>query len=344
MNTGHLDRRPTATTVSPLVSRVTGGEAALRRSLHTGRVPLSFTLGAHDLTAMVATPADIAAMVPIGQRLPVRFGDAVGQLALSPTLIRLLLDMVAPGIATDHPDLDLLLELALSQPLEALEGMLGLTISLLPSGEKPPADLHPIGLRILRDGFFLGVAALRVGIPQAQSLTEALNRLPANATDIDHLPQQVLAEAGSTLLSVTVLRSLGRGDILLSDESLSDGTVRLRIGRRHAFIAAQTDHGYQIITAADGPNQDSDMEDSPEPAAEAQSLDDLAVRVVFEAARLDLPLGELRKMRPGYVLDLNRPVGLTVDLTVRGQIVGRAELVQVDDSLGARIVRLFEHE
>lgn len=83
----------------------------------------------------------------------------------------------------------------------------------------------------------------------------------------------------------------------------------------------------------------------PEGAAPAaESPGDAAARalpvlVEFELGRLELTLGELAGLQPGYVFPLPAFVeGANVTLRANGRAAGRGELVAVGDTLGVRLV------
>lgn len=325
---------------SPALPRMGHGDAACRRQLYRGRAPLPFSLGLHTLSLSLASPRELAMASALPVRLHLRIGDASGQLCLAAPLARLLLDTLAPRLPIEHPDLDLLLEAALSSPLDALEQLFGLSLSLLPVEEKSPANLQAIGLRIHRGNGVLGLAVLRLGPTEMALLADALDRLPFQPNTLDRLNCGVVIAVGATLLPTGMLRQLRRGDILLTDDTLEADTARIVIAGQRSAIGSKAGNAYEIIS----PMQEvAPMEGQQQESVET-TFDEVKVQIVFEAGRLELPLGELQKMRPGYVLELDRPAGLTVDLTVRGQPIGKAELVQVDNTLGARILRLFEHD
>lgn len=336
---------PTTPLPRPMLPRLGRAEARCRRQLHRGQAPLSFNLGQHALTLSPAAPREAAMAGVMPVRLQLRLGDGAGTIGFSHSLVRLLLDLVAPGLPADHPDMDLLLEAALAAPLATLEQLFGQSIALLSTSGKLPADLLVIGLRVNRGQVPLGLAVLRLGTAEAAMLAESLNHLPPQPTPLGWLPFGVAVEAGSASLSVGALRQLRRGDIVLTDETLPKNTARIVIAGQHGLTGRKVDKGYQIITAVTGQSQGpTSMEHTQEKPSETTALDDLTVQIVFEAARLELPLGELQKIRPGYVLELDRPANLTIDLMVRGQSIGKAELVQIENTLGARIVRLFQHD
>lgn len=73
-------------------------------------------------------------------------------------------------------------------------------------------------------------------------------------------------------------------------------------------------------------------------------VDDLPVRIVFEAGRVELSLGELQRLAPGALVPLDRPVDEPLDIMANGRRLGRGMLVQIGESLGVRIVSLAGNE
>lgn len=71
-------------------------------------------------------------------------------------------------------------------------------------------------------------------------------------------------------------------------------------------------------------------------------LDEIPVKLVFELGRVELSLREIRELAPGAVVALARPLEESVDVVANGRRIGRGNLIQVGDSLGVRLVRLFE--
>ncbi len=59
-----------------------------------------------------------------------------------------------------------------------------------------------------------------------------------------------------------------------------------------------------------------------------------------ELGRRSLRLGELMRLGPGAVLDLDRRVDAPVDLLVNGRLIARGEIVAVDERFGVRITEV----
>jgi type III secretion protein Q len=322
----------------PLLARLSGADADASRRLHRGRAPLTFAVGEHRLTLVPASARELAIADNSQAQLIVRGGAGPALLGLSRPLVRLLL---GPAIPETHPDLDLLAEMALTVPLAALERILGHSLSLHPAGERLPPDLGLVGFRVFQGDSLLGLATLRLAARDLAAVVAALDRLPPQPSRLDALPLSVIVDAGSIRLTLDTVRGLSRGDVLLSDDGHAPGTAAITIADRRRLIGRKAETGFQII--ADGNRRGlTPMDDADK--ASAETIDDLEVRIVFEIGRRDLPLSELQRIRPGYVVELDRPLGLSVDLTVRGQMIGKGELVQIDNTIGVRIQRLFGHE
>ncbi|TIT71772.1 MAG: hypothetical protein E5W57_30945, partial [Mesorhizobium sp.] len=56
-----------------------------------------------------------------------------------------------------------------------------------------------------------------------------------------------------------------------------------------------------------------------------------------------MPLGEVRQLAPGAIVPLADVAEATVDILGNGRRVGRGEIVRIGESLGVRIVRMFDN-
>jgi type III secretion protein Q len=79
-----------------------------------------------------------------------------------------------------------------------------------------------------------------------------------------------------------------------------------------------------------------------EPTMSSAAPPDVPVDVEVELARLRLSLGQLAALRIGTVLPLRVGTGEPVVLRVGDRAVARAELVDVEGELGARVLALFD--
>jgi len=68
---------------------------------------------------------------------------------------------------------------------------------------------------------------------------------------------------------------------------------------------------------------------------------DVTIPVSAELGHATLPIGEVLKLQPGSVVELDREVSQMIDLTVRGVLFARGEVVVVEDRFAVRIKELI---
>lgn len=66
------------------------------------------------------------------------------------------------------------------------------------------------------------------------------------------------------------------------------------------------------------------------------------VSAVLGAARM--PIGDLLRLGPGTVLELDRKVGEAIDVYVNNRLVARGEVVLVEDRLGVTMTEIVKGE
>jgi flagellar motor switch protein FliN/FliY len=67
---------------------------------------------------------------------------------------------------------------------------------------------------------------------------------------------------------------------------------------------------------------------------------DIELPVVVRMGHTEMPLGELLKLTPGSILELNRPADAPVDLMVNGKQIAKGEVVVVDGNFAFRITEI----
>ena len=261
------------------------------------------------------------------------------------------------------PDLmALLLEAVLLPLLDVIERSSDRPISLHEVAEAPDAG---VGARLL-------VGLRGPGLHQeltVDATVEAIDRLllawPIGQRPLEALPVGAVLLAGSTVLPLRLLRSLRAGDaVLLQDQAATlspDGVpsvmrlvvadtlhARVRVVQDARVHVAQDarlrvvrarwslDATLQPTTRAGQTLSDNATPDPDDAAPAVNDLDEIPVRLVFEAARLELSLGALRQLGAGSVLDVDTVPG-TVRILVNGRRIGDGELVSVDGRAGVRI-------
>lgn len=66
-------------------------------------------------------------------------------------------------------------------------------------------------------------------------------------------------------------------------------------------------------------------------------LMDVPVHVTIEVGRTRLPLGELTRLNPGSLIELDRKAHEPADILVNGKIVARGEIVTIGENYGVRV-------
>src|SRR6202047_1345139 len=69
-------------------------------------------------------------------------------------------------------------------------------------------------------------------------------------------------------------------------------------------------------------------------AADLEAVFDVPVKVSAVLGRARMEVGELLKLGPGAVLELDRKVGEAIDIYVNNRLVARGEGVLVEDKVG----------
>lgn len=295
------------------------------------RMTLNLTLGADPLTARLprALVLDLLRSLQCG----------VGFDPMPPT------DLAA-----------LLLEAALLPLVEVFERGVGLAVGLHAVADASP---HPEP-RPDNAASFMRVPFLLRGPGMSQTLwVEApartmeilLRNWGAGTRKMDQLPVPLMLQAGSTILSAGLIRSLRPGDAVLLQEmeagQILDGlpsVMRLFVADTFVVSLRRAQAGWRLQTPLRQAWKAGQIlsDNTTEGIAVAEpivDLDELPVRLVFEAGRLELSLGELRRLGAGSILEIGTQPG-QVRILVNGQRIGDGELVNIENRSGVRITAL----
>src|SRR5688500_14504061 len=92
------------------------------------------------------------------------------------------------------------------------------------------------------------------------------------------------------------------------------------------------------------PVQDQDDGSVHRGAADLEAVFDVPVQVSAVLGRTRMEVGELLKLGPGAVLELDRKVGEAIDIYVNNRLVARGEVVLVEDKLGVTMTEIIKSE
>ena len=95
-------------------------------------------------------------------------------------------------------------------------------------------------------------------------------------------------------------------------------------------------------------NIDQKVESNTQDTSQAETdfdaetrLDNLSVEMIFEIGRKHISIGTLKKMTPGYVIDLSSDLSGPIQIYLGGRLFGTGQLVRVDDSIGIRLLEIY---
>ncbi len=162
----------------------------------------------------------------------------------------------------------------------------------------------------------------------------------------DDVPVRLSLDVGWTDLSFATFRQLEKRDLILLDDCwvVPDGRIFLRAGRQ-VGLPAEIEGARIVITGQleeimyDDADDDQDDDNDNESETE-KTLDGIQMRISFDLGQRSMTLGELRKLSPGYVFELGRPVRSAVNIRANGKLIGEGELVDVDGQIAVSILNL----
>ena len=79
-------------------------------------------------------------------------------------------------------------------------------------------------------------------------------------------------------------------------------------------------------------------------AADLEAVFDLPVQVSAVLGRAKMDIGDLLKLGPGAVLELDRKVGEAIDIYINNRLVARGEVVLVEEKLGVTMTEMIKAE
>jgi len=101
--------------------------------------------------------------------------------------------------------------------------------------------------------------------------------------------------------------------------------------------------GAQMQTVEDaGALAPSDSDSVARGAEDLEALFDVPVQVSAVLGRARMEVGELLRLGPGAVLELDRKVGEAIDIYVNNRLVARGEVVLVEEKLGVTMTEIIK--
>jgi type III secretion protein Q len=238
----------------------------------------------------------------------------------------------------------------LIQQVAAETGLVPDAQALLTAGQLAAAplftdrDVAEIGWRIVgedRQTWLRGT--LRLSANLSRRLVELARDKPlaGGGLAVDGLPILARVELGRTSLSAAELGSLEPHDVvLIRRHRWDEGLVRITISADLRYAARVADSELTIVAWEEAAPLDEENDAQPTDHA-LPDVEAVTVPVTFDLGQVELTIGELRRVQEGYVVNLQRPLDGAVALRVNGRLIGRGELVDIEGSLGVRVIEIF---
>jgi flagellar motor switch protein FliN/FliY len=97
-----------------------------------------------------------------------------------------------------------------------------------------------------------------------------------------------------------------------------------------------------MVTPEQSPPTAPEETAGPKSAADLEAVFDVPVHVSAVLGRTRMDVGELLKLGPGSVLELDRKVGEAIDIFVNNRLVARGEVVLVKERLGVTMTEIIK--
>lgn len=187
--------------------------------------------------------------------------------------------------------------------------------------------------------------------------------------DVDDLALRFPLDVGHSDLSLTDLRALAPGDILLvrSPELIAQSMASISLTRGTGITVAIDGSRLTIIkygrTMATDPN-DGNMAPTDtksdgaiasaddhaggqsggpatDPLLQPETIEDIPLRLAFDLGEIELTIGELRRLVEGQSFDLATLPERAVRVRLNGRQIGTGEIVEIGNRIGVRINELM---
>jgi flagellar motor switch protein FliN/FliY len=106
----------------------------------------------------------------------------------------------------------------------------------------------------------------------------------------------------------------------------------------------ELDRNGDVIPRMDEAALGADSDDASRNAADLEAVFDVPVQVSAVLGRSKMDIGDLLKLGPGAVLELDRKVGEAIDIYINNRLVARGEVVLVEEKLGVTMTEMIKAE
>jgi type III secretion protein Q len=349
----HLDglAKGTRGAVPPRLPFIARWEIPVRNLWSASRSDLKFGSSEISFELVFASGGSTASWSPASY-IRVSTGDAAAALGVPQHLI----EAVVQSFGLRHGHLSeevalVLIEHQFSAALDALERVTGEPIETAGLSWRNPFEGKPhvrldAWLRLWSNDYRV---SFYLTPDSASKLTAGLDRAAPRLRRRHDATAMAAFRLGATRLALAKLRTIQLNDVILADQSAGRGLVTVLIGGAYNARASY-EMGKAVLLeplsrTADHEGKRGAMSNGgADGNAPDAGLDDLEIKIVFEVGRSELRLEELGTLGAGHVFDLGKDARTAVDIYAGDRRIGFGEIVQINETLGVRVTRLFNNE
>jgi flagellar motor switch protein FliN/FliY len=187
---------------------------------------------------------------------------------------------------------------------------------------------------------FSGAAQGQLLIAVSQDLVDALADSPMGALDLTQALQPVAEAAAGTLGAVVVEAGIAIPD-------LEAGLTSLAQAGDAAFVLLRDDSEVRaliglLITSVTGTAIGGTGPGGLAPLRHGlELLHGVEMEVTAELGQTRMTVRDLLSLAPGSVVELDRLAGSPADLLVNGRMIGKGEVVVIDENFGIRVTEIL---
>jgi type III secretion protein Q len=337
--------------VPPRLPFIGRWEISARNCWSKSRKELKFNGGGISFELAFA-PASGAALWSPASYIRFSAGGAAAALGIPQQLIEAVPESF--GIRTPQLSDDialLLIEQRFTAALDSLEKTIGEPIETEGFSRRNPFDGKPYvrldaWLRVWSNDYRI---SLYLTPDSAPKLTADLDRAAPRLYRRLNATVTAAFRLGSTRLTLGKLRTIQLNDVILADQAAGEGLVTVLAGRAHK-ARARYKAGEAVLleplsrTAGYEEKRGTMSYGGADGNAPDAGFNDLEVKIVFEVGRTELSLEDLSVLGAGHVFDLGKDTRTAVDIYAGDRRIGFGEIVQINETLGVRVTRLFNNE
>ena len=106
----------------------------------------------------------------------------------------------------------------------------------------------------------------------------------------------------------------------------------------------ELDRNDDVTRRIDEASLASNAADTTRGASDLEAVFDVPVQVSAVLGRTRMDIGDLLRLGPGAVLELDRKVGEAIDIYINNRLVARGEVVLVEEKLGVTMTEIIKQE